>query len=102
MSDRNGTIPGVALHLDSEALRPLVRAIAAEVVAELEKSRAALGDRLAYSEDEAARLLGLDSWQLRDERRRGRIKASSIVGRRIRYAREDLTAYLLGRRWQGD
>jgi hypothetical protein len=35
---------------------------------------------------------------LRDERRRGRIAASQVVGRRIRYKREDRTAYLAERR----
>jgi hypothetical protein len=69
-----------------------------ETVAALEQDRARLGDRLAYSEPEAARLLGLAPHQLRDERLRGRISASQVVGKRIRYTREDLTAYLMSRR----
>ena len=51
---------------------------------------------MAYSEEEAARLLGLNSHQLRDERRRGRTAASQFVGRQIRYLREDLISDLYG------
>jgi excisionase family DNA binding protein len=85
--------------VDAEVLRPLVRQIVAEVVAQLEHDRAQIPDGpLAYSEEEAARLLGLEPHVLRDERRRGKIGASRIVGRRVRYTREDLTGYLAGRR----
>src|SRR5262249_32972554 len=56
--------------------------------------------RLAYAEAEAARLIGLKYHQLRDERLRGCIQASQIVGRRIRYLRNDLLDYLTSRRWQ--
>jgi hypothetical protein len=66
----------------------------AETVAQLEADRAKLGSRLAYTEEEAARLLGLEPHQLRDERGRGRITFSRIVGRRIRYTPEDLAEYL--------
>jgi helix-turn-helix protein len=89
----------LSLHVDTEALRPLVREIVAEVLDRLEGDRAKLSaGRLAYSEEEAARLLGLEPHVLRDERRRGRIGASSIVGRRIRYTHDDLLAYLESRR----
>jgi hypothetical protein len=93
-----GPAPPMAFVLDVEALRPLVRAIVAEAVAELEKDRATLPDRLAFSEAEAAALLGLHAHQLRDERRRGKISASEIVGKRIRYLRSDLLQYLAARR----
>jgi hypothetical protein len=43
--------------------------------------------------------MDLEPWVLRDERRRGRIHASQIVGRRIRYTREDLMNYLIARRF---
>jgi hypothetical protein len=86
---------GFALAIDPEALRPLIEAVVEKTVARLEETRAMLPDRLAFSELEAARLIGLNPHQLRDERRRGRIKASEIVGGRIRYQREDLVAYLL-------
>jgi hypothetical protein len=79
-------------------LAPLIRAIAAEVVASLDAARQVADGKLAYSESEAAALLGLQPHVLRDERRRGRIGASSIVGRRIRYTRDDLVQYLASRR----
>lgn len=85
---------------DAETLRPLVQAIVTEALAQLDADKASLGERLAYSEEEGARLLGLETHQLRDERRRGRINASQIVGRRIRYTRDDLVAYLQSRRVQ--
>jgi hypothetical protein len=80
------------------ALRPLVELVVAEVLARMRQDEARLPDRLAYSEEEAARLLGLEPYQLRDERLRGRIAASQIVGRRIRYSRKDLLGYLAARR----
>jgi hypothetical protein len=86
------------LSLDPEALKPLVAAVVQEVLAALEADRQAVPDRLAFSEAEAARLLGLQQHQLRDERLRGRISSSSVVGRRIRYTREDLVGYLQARR----
>jgi hypothetical protein len=79
-------------------LRPLVAAVVEETLAQLEAARAAVPERLAYSEAEAARLLGLQPHQLRDERRRGRIGASTVVGKRIRYTRDDLVSYLMSRR----
>ena len=53
-----------------------------------------LGDRLAFSEAEAARLLSLKQHQLRDCRLRGEIGASIGPCRKILYRREDLLAYL--------
>jgi hypothetical protein len=96
---RQEAVAGLHLQLDAAALRPLVHEVVAEVLARLEEARAATPDgRLCYSEEEAARLLGLEPHVLRDERRRGRITASQIVGRRIRYTREDLVGYLMARR----
>jgi hypothetical protein len=40
----------------------------------------------------------MEQHQLRDERLRGRIGASQIVGRRWRYTRDDLLRYLQSRR----
>jgi hypothetical protein len=88
----------LSLNVDPEALRPLIAAVVAETLAQFKDAEARLPEKLCYSESEAARLLGLNSWQLRDERRRGRIAASAIVGKRIRYARQDLIAYLTTRR----
>lgn len=79
---------------DDDDLRPLIKTIVAETLAQLTDDEARLGDMLAFDEPTAARMLSLESHQLRDERLRGRITASQIVGRRIRYVREDLMAYL--------
>jgi hypothetical protein len=90
---------GASLTIDPETLRPLVAEIVHQVLATLDQAKAAVpSDRLAYSEPEAARLLGLNGHQLRDERLRGRIAASKIVGRQTRYLREDLIAYLMRER----
>jgi len=84
--------------LDPILLKPLIEQVVVEVLAQVENARAGLGDRIAFSEQEAAYLLDLKPHQLRDERRRGRITASSIVGRRIRYLRQDLLTYMTSRR----
>jgi len=84
------------IRLDVDDLTPLIQRIAAEVVAEL--SRTLPGDdRMAYSEPEAADMLGLRPHVLADERRRGRIGYARIVGGRIRYTRDHLTRYLAQR-----
>jgi hypothetical protein len=88
----------VRLDLDPELLRPLVAEVVTQVLALLEADCTRLDEKLAYSEEEAARLLSLEPHVLRDERRRRRIAASQIVGRRGRYLREDLVVYLLARR----
>jgi hypothetical protein len=92
-AEENG--PALSLTLDPAALKPLIAAVVAEVLAALEADRNRLDDRLAYSEAEAARLLGLHVHQLRDERLRSRIGASKIVGGRIAYTRDDLLNYLM-------
>jgi hypothetical protein len=99
---REHASPAAALSLDAELLRPLIAEVVAQTLAALDADRAKLGDRLAYSEAEAARLLGLAQHQLRDERLRGRIAASKIVGGRVAYQREDLQRYLLERRVEAD
>jgi hypothetical protein len=89
---------GIQVNFDADALRPLIGSVVEEALTRLESDKAAVLDRLAYSEAEAARLLSLKEHVLRDERRRGRIKASKIVGGRVRYSRDDLLGYLAGRR----
>jgi hypothetical protein len=97
------SLGSVLVQLTVDQLRPLVEAVVGETIRQLEADRQHLnGGVLAYSEAEAAKLLGLEEHQLRDERRRGRIRASQIVGRRIRYQRGDLLAYLAERRVNGD
>jgi hypothetical protein len=92
-------VSGINIGFDPEALRPLIEAVVRETVARMEEARGRRPDKLAFSEEDAARLLDLEPHVLRDEQRRGRIQASQIVGKRIRYTHEDLTGYLLGRRF---
>ena len=79
--------------LNVEALKPLIEATVVSVLSRLPD------DRLAYGEAEAAALLGLESYQLRDERLRGRIKASTGPGRKVLYSRDQLLEYLASRPW---
>lgn len=92
----------MTIDFNPDELRPIIEAVVAETLTRLEAGRAQLdrSNRLAFTEQEAARLLDLEPRQLADERRRGKIAASQIVGRRIRYLRDDLVSYLLSRRWQ--
>jgi hypothetical protein len=94
---------GLALQLDLDALEPLITRIVEHTVTRLEQARATLGsDKLCYTEAETAAMLGLKDHQLRDERLRGRIRASRIVGRRIRYTHSDVMKYLINRRENGN
>jgi hypothetical protein len=82
------------LHFSPEELLPLVRQVVEAVLAETARSEQLLGGKLAVSEPEAAALLGLNPWQLRDLRLTGKIRHSRIVGGRIRYTADDLHEYL--------
>jgi len=93
---------GAAFQFDPELFKPLIEQAVEAAMLKIENARATVSDRLCYSEPEAAAMLGLEPHQLRDERLRGRIKASSIVCRRIRYTRADLMDYLLSRPWSKD
>jgi hypothetical protein len=83
------------LRLTPTELEPIVRKVVAEAIVELERQRATVGNRLAYTEPEAADLLGLRPHQLRDERLRGRIEHTRVVGGRVRYTRDHLLRYLM-------
>ncbi|MBL8796322.1 MAG: helix-turn-helix domain-containing protein [Planctomycetia bacterium] len=99
-STRESSGTGINLQVDPEQLQPLVKQVVAETIIQLETDRAKLNDKMAYSEPEAARLLGLQPHQLRDARLAGKIGCSQITGRRIRYTREDLLHYLAANRWE--
>jgi hypothetical protein len=89
----------VGFNFDPQLFKPLIEQAVEAAFVRLEEARAMTGGKLCYSEPEAAAMLGLKDTQLRDERLRGRIKASSIVCRRIRYTQADLLEYLMSRRW---
>jgi hypothetical protein len=84
--------------LTTDDLDPLIEKIVSQVVARLEKQRQELDGQRVFTEVEAASFLKLEPRQLADERRRGRIVASKIVGKRIRYLESDLISYVAGRR----
>lgn len=81
------------LSLSHDDLKPLVR----ELIAELLDQFGADPSRIAYSEAEAAALLGLNSHQLRDARLKGQITGSKL-GKSWHYSRADLIAFLERRR----
>jgi len=82
------------LQFTPSELRPLIQSVVAEMLRELEQRRQLINGRVALSEAEAAELLGLNPWQLRDLRLNGKIGHTRIVGGRIRYTLEDLMEYL--------
>jgi hypothetical protein len=74
--------------IDPEVFEPVIRKAILAVIDQFQEHR------LALNEEQAAALVGLRPSQLRDERRRGRVAASILVGRRSRYSPADLRAYL--------
>ena len=82
------------IEVDPEALRPLITAIAEELLEQLAEVEQKLpGDRFAYPEGEAAQRLGIPQHVLRDARLRGEIHGRR-VGKRILYARDTLIAFV--------
>lgn len=82
------------LDLPADVLRPIVAAIVAEVLDQRAGDERRIPERLAYSEAEAAALLGVQRHVLRDARRRGELTGSR-AGRGIVYEPAEL------RRWLG-
>jgi hypothetical protein len=81
------------IEFDRETLRPLVNLAVAEALERMETERAKLNGRLAFTEPEAAALLGVKPYVLRDCRRRGELQGAR-VGSKIVYTRADLLAFL--------
>lgn len=80
------------LVFDDDTLRRIARPLIEEVAAAI-GTRSGDADRLAYTEAEAAKLLGIATHQLRDARLRHEITATKVGGR-IGYERTELLAYL--------
>lgn len=78
---------------DIRDLTPVIRAVVDHILERREANEQKLGDRLAYSEAEAAELLGLARHQLRDMRLRGEICARKC-GKEYRYSRQSLLDFL--------
>ena len=81
------------LDIDVEALRPLVRLAVAEAMERMEGEQTRFNGRLAFTEPEAAVLLGVKPHVLRDARLRGEISAK-LVGKRYVYSRKTLETFL--------
>jgi len=83
----------VKFEFDTDELRPLVQLAVAEALERMEEERAKLAGRLAYTEPEAAALLGVKPYVLRDCRRRGELDGAK-VGSKIVYTRAELLGFL--------
>jgi hypothetical protein len=83
----------VNISFSESDLRPLVEAVVATTLERLGDERQRIGNKLAYSEPEAAALLSVKPYVLRDARLRGEI-AGFRIGKGIRYEREELLRYL--------
>jgi excisionase family DNA binding protein len=82
---------------DDAVLRPLIERVVVAVLDRLECDRAKVGERMAFSEAEAAALLGVQRHVLRDARLRGELSGCRI-GKGIRYERDELLQFLRRRR----
>ena len=89
-------VMSLKIQFDQEDLRPLVHLAVAEALDRMEAERAKLNGRLALTEPEAAVLLGVKPYVLRDCRRRGELQLK--VGSRIVYTRADLLEFWSDRR----
>ncbi len=87
------------VYINLDDLKPVITQTIEETLARFDAERLRTGDRLAYSEAEAAAMLGLKVHQLRDVRLAGRIRCSKITCGRIRYTLQDLQEYLAQNRW---
>ena len=81
------------IQFDQDALRPLIHLAVAEALERMEAERAKFNGRLAFTEPEAAVLLGVKPHVLRDCRRRGELQGAK-VGSKIVYTRADLLEFL--------
>ena len=80
--------------LDHDDLRPLIQSIVDETLDHIDAAQSRLPiSQLAYTEAEAAGLIGVAPHSLRDARLRGEIKASRL-GKRILYQRSELLKFL--------
>src|SRR5262249_51523599 len=91
--ERKAAMNGFNITIPLEELKPLIRQIVEETLA------VTVARQLVFTEQEAAVALALEPHQLAGERKRGRTKASVTAGRRIRYHRDDIIAYLRGNRY---
>ena len=82
------------LQLSTDEIRPMVQEVVRAVIDELTSMNHLVHGKLALTEEQAAELLDLNPWQLRDLRLVGKIGFARIVGNRVRYTLPDLLEYL--------
>jgi hypothetical protein len=92
-------MPGINLNIEPSELQPLIAEVVKATIAALDAERAQPNAWLAYTKVEAAAMIGQQPYQLREERRKGRIEAGGGTARRTLNARGALLAYLAVRRW---
>jgi hypothetical protein len=85
------------LSFDDAVLRPLIEQVVTAAFTQFQADQSLLGDKLAFTEPEAAALLSLRPHVLRDARLRGEISGAR-VGKRILYDRDELLRFLHRRR----
>lgn len=79
---------------DITDLRPIIAAVVEETIASVLARSARFGDRVGFTEPEAAELIGLPRHVLRDCRLRGEITARKC-GKKYVYERGSLVRFLL-------
>ena len=84
---------GVRIELDEAVFQSLVDTAVQRALDRIGEERTQLNGRLAYTEPEAAALVGVKPYVLRDCRRRGELPGAK-VGSKIVYSRKDLEAFL--------
>jgi len=82
------------IEFELDDLKPVIEEAVRATLEQINHLQGSLGDRMAFTELEAAELLGLPKHSLRDLRLAGRIRASRL-GKRIVYSREELLRLLL-------
>ena len=80
---------------DKTELQPLIEATVRATLDQVADENAKFNGRLAFSEAEAASLLGVKVHVLRDARLRNEIKAKK-VGKSFRYSRNQLVRFMDG------
>lgn len=77
---------------DIDELRPIIRAATVAILEEIKPLDARLMDRFAYTEKEAAQLLGVPQHVLRDARYRGELSGKRL-GKKVMYSPDELRRF---------
>ncbi len=84
----------VTLGFDDEEQKKLAKLIAKLVTDEMRGNHPLLDGKLAIPNSKAAKLLSLNTWQLDQERKKGKIECVRGVGRRIFFTLAQIMKYL--------